>query len=483
MEYLIQNREPISVFHFFEEICAIPHGSFHEEKIADYLAAFAAERGIFCTRDRVNNIFMRLPASPDRAGEEPILFQGHTDMVCEKNGNVEHDFLKDPLSLYLDGDLLRARGTTLGGDDGIAVAMMLAILNGEIPSHPTIECLFTTAEEVGLDGAKAFDYSQVTATRMLNLDSEDLGIVTAGCAGGVRTDFTLSYRAIPLRGDCLQISVSGLAGGHSGADITRGRANANKLMGNLLAELSQTQRLHIVSLEGGSKDNAIPRECKAIVALSDLQGAVQLLEKAEERIKKELSPEDSGFCLSVAPANPKSEMLNEEDTAHAIFILTKVPIGVLAMSRQIPDLVETSRNLGVVRSENGSLTFVFSSRSSVEASLDAIQSELDAFAKQAACTARHYSRYPGWDYAPESAIRKAYCAAYEKVTGKTAVVNVIHAGLECGIIRSHLPDLDMISIGPDLREIHSPNEALVLSSVEVFWQTLKELIDSINPNK
>ena len=209
MEYLIKNREPISVFHFFEEISAIPRGSYHEEKIADYLVKFAVDRRLFHTRDGMNNVFIKLPASPDRADEAPILFQGHTDMVCEKNADVKHDFLTDPLSLYLDGDLLRARGTTLGGDDGIAVAMMLALLDGAIPSHPAFECLFTTAEEVGLDGAKAFDYSRVSATRMLNLDSEDLGIVTAGCAGGVRTDLILSYHTVPFSGNCMRICVRG----------------------------------------------------------------------------------------------------------------------------------------------------------------------------------------------------------------------------------------------------------------------------------
>ena len=479
MNYLIQDREPIAVFHFFEEICAIPHGSYHEEKIADYLVRFANDRGLFCTRDKMNNVLIRLPASPDRAGEAPILFQGHTDMVCEKNGDVKHDFLTDPLSLYLDGDLLRARGTTLGGDDGIAVAMMLALLDGAIPSHPAFECLFTTAEEVGLDGAKAFDYSQITATRMLNLDSEDLGIVTAGCAGGVRSDLTLSYSTVPCKWDCLNIRICGLAGGHSGADITRGRANANRLMGRLLTGLAKKQEIHLISIEGGSKDNAIPRECGAKIAVADLKKATAFLRKAGRELAKELSAEDAGFCLSVEPTKSPKEVLSASDTDRALAVLTCSQIGVMEMSKQIPGLVESSRNLGVVRSTGKKLTFIFSGRSSVEAQLDAMQNELDLFAKMTGCTARHHSRYPGWDYAPESAIRAAYCKAYQKVTGREAVVNVIHAGLECGIIRSHLPELDMISIGPDLRDIHSPNEALVLSSVTVFWKTLEELIASI----
>ncbi len=483
MQYIIQNRNPISVFHFFEEISAIPRGSYHEEKIADYLVKFADDRGLFCARDRMNNVFIRLPASPDRADEAPILFQGHTDMVCEKNADVKHDFLHDPLSLYLDDDLLRARGTTLGGDDGIAVAMMLALLDGEIPSHPTFECLFTTAEEVGLDGAKAFDYSQITATRMLNLDSEDLGVVTAGCAGGVRTDLTLCYSTEPYKGASLCVRIGGLAGGHSGADITRGRANANRLMGRLLTGLASAQPVRLISLSGGSKDNAIPRECEAVIAVEDVAGATAHLQNAGKAIAKELSSEDSGFHLAIEPAGEAKEVLSQIDTDRALAVLTCSKIGVMEMIKQIPDLVESARNLGVRRTEEEKMIFIFSGRASVEAQLDAMQEELDLFAKMTGCSAHHHSRYPGWDYAPDSQIREAYCKAYRTVTGKDTVVNVIHAGLECGIIRSHLPELDMISIGPDLRDIHSPNEAMVLSSVETFWQTIKELIASLKSKR
>lgn len=478
MEFVIQNREPASVFRFFEQISAIPRGSYNEGKIADYLVQFAQKRGLFFTRDRMNNVFIRLPASAGREKEPPLLFQGHTDMVCEKNGDVEHDFTKDPLSLYVDGDLLRARGTTLGGDDGIAVAMMLALLDGAIESHPAFECLFTTAEEVGLDGAKAFDYSQITATRMLNLDSEDLGIVTAGCAGGVRTDLTISYRSIPFSGNCLRLCVRGLMGGHSGADIHLGRANANRLMGRLLSGLRGVTELHLVRLSGGSKDNAIPRECEALVSVADKAAALAFLKRESEAIAKECSSEDA-FCLDMEPAAPEKEMLTGEDTARAIAVLTCTQNGVLEMNKQIPELVESSRNLGVIRQEENQLVFIFSHRSSVEAQLDAAEREMDLFAQMVGCKAKHHSRYPGWDYASRSDLRQAYCKAYRAVTGKEAVVNVIHAGLECGIIHSHLPNLDMISIGPDLRNIHSPQEAMVLSSVETFWNVLKELIASI----
>ena len=359
------------------------------------------------------------------------------------------------------------------------LAMMLALLDGAIPSHPAFECLFTTAEEVGLDGAKAFDYSQVTATRMLNLDSEELGIVTAGCAGGVRTDLTLSYQAGPFSGSCLRVCVRGLAGGHSGSEINRGRANANRLMGRILCGLAKSQNIHLVSLSGGSKDNAIPRECEAMIAVPDAKKATEWLQAAGKELAKELCREDSGFALLVEPAAAPEKMLSFEDTERALAVLTCAQIGVLEMSKHIGGLVESSRNLGVVRHEEGKLVFVFSSRSSVEAQLDAMQNELDLFAKLTGCAVRHHSRYPGWDYAPDSAIRAAYCKAFQAVTGKEAVVNVIHAGLECGLFLEKYPYLDMVSIGPQMYGVHSPQERLSIPSTERCYAWLHQTLKSL----
>lgn len=479
MKYVIQNRQPASVFRFFEEISAIPRGSYRERKIADYLVAFASARGLECYRDSTDNVFIKAPATSDRTDAAPILFQGHTDMVCEKNGDVEHDFLNDPLELYVDGNFLRARGTTLGADDGIAVAVMLALLDGAVASHPAYECLFTAAEEVGLDGARAFDYSRISARRMVNLDSETLGVIVAGCAGGVRSDLTLCYHPVAFAGEALRVDVSGLAGGHSGEDINSGRANANLLMGRLLAELIAKTDARLVTLCGGSKDNAIPRECSAVIAVPDLSAAQDLLTSAAARLCEELSAEDRGFRVAIEDCAPETVMLLAEDTKRAVTVLACARTGVLEMSKQIKGLVEYSRNLGVVRQEEGKLTFTFSSRSPIENQLDATERELNLFAASVGCTANHHSRYPGWSYAPVSPLRDAYGRAYREVTDKEAVVNVIHAGLECGIIHSHLPEMDMISVGPDMRDVHSPNETLDLSSTEIFWKTLKRLIEAL----
>ena len=476
MEFIIKNRRPASVFRFFEEISAIPRASFHEEAIASYLVDFAASRGLECYRDEMHNVLIKAPASKGYESYPPLLLQGHTDMVCEKNADVEHDFDKDPLDLYLDGKYLRARGTTLGGDNGIAVAVMLALLDGELDAHPAYECLFTTAEEVGLNGAHAFDYSRISARRMINLDSEEQGIVTAGCAGGIRSDLSLKTTAIPFQGECLRVEIKGLMGGHSGANIHCGRANANKLMGRILAALRAETPFSLVALSGGSKDNAIPRECVSTLAVPDAELAINVITEEAERIAEELCTDDRGFTVTCRTEADEATMLTREDTDAVITLLACAANGVLEMSRRVAGLVEFSRNLGVIEQTPDALSFVFSSRSCIDAQLDVSTRELDLLAARCGMSARHYSRYPGWSFAPVSPLRDRYLAVYESLTGKAAKVDIIHAGLECGVISSHLPDMDMISIGPDMKDIHSPDEALDLDSVEEFWRVLAEMI-------
>lgn len=479
MEYVVHGYHPASVFRFFEEISAIPRGSYNESGIADYLERFAADRGLFSYRDEHHNVLIKAPATAGLESVPPVLFQGHTDMVCEKNADVEHDFLRDPLKLYVENGFLRARGTTLGADNGIAVAMMLALLDGEVAEHPAIECLFTTAEEVGLNGAIGFDYSRISARRMINMDSETLGLITAGCAGGIRSDLSCRLHPEPFCGGALRVSIRGLMGGHSGENIKSGRANANKLMGRLLSLAIGEIDFRIVRLAGGSKDNAIPRECEAILACADTGALCDLLTDAAAEIARELSSADRGFTFLCEDCDDEAVMSSHDDTAHLIALLSCAANGVLEMSRDVAGLVEYSRNLGVIRTEDETVHVVFSSRSSIESRLDASVAELDALASVTGCTAKHHSRYPGWEYAPTSALRDAYAAAYRTVTGKDVIVNVIHAGLECGIIYSKLPDMDIISIGPSMRDIHSPDEALDLAATEEFWKTVVQLINDL----
>lgn len=478
MQYVIQGRRPEALYRFFEEISAIPRGSYNEAAVADYLVAFAKERGLYCHRDALHNVLIKSPATKGLEAHAPLLFQGHTDMVCEKNSDSTHDFSKDPLQLYLDGDLLRARGTTLGADNGIAVALMLALLDGAVAEHPAYECLFTTAEEVGLNGADGFDYSLISARRMVNLDSETLGTVTVGCAGGVRSDLSLALSPVAFAGEAIRFSIRGLMGGHSGENINSGRANAIKLAGRLLADLLLAQpEMRLISIDGGSKDNAIPRECEVVLATPAPEQAMDLLTEGAAAIASELHPDDRGFSFSCESADADAVMLSAADTASAIAVLACSACGVLAMSHRVPGLVEHSRNLGVVRTEEGCVRFVFSTRSAIEGRIDSSIAELEALARVNRCTANHHGRYPGWADAPTSEIRDAYLRAYRDVTGTEATVNVIHAGLECGIIFSRVPDMDIISVGPTMHDIHSPNEALELSSTEIFWDTVVRLIE------
>ncbi len=479
MEYVIRGREPASLFRFFEDISAIPRPSYHEERVADWLEKFASARGLECHRDGLHNVLIKAPATDGMRDRAPILLQGHIDMVCEKNADVEHDFLRDPLRLWVDGDLLRAKGTTLGADNGIGASIMLAVLDGAISEHPPVECLFTTAEEVGLDGAAGFDYSLISAKRMINLDSEKLGVITCGCAGGVRSDLTLTYSPEAFLGEALRVSVTGLMGGHSGENINDGRANANRLMGRLLALLQREQDVRVVSVEGGSKDNAIPRECTAVIAVRDAERANGLLTDAMEQIAAELVRDDAQFSATVEEIDAPTQMLSEGDTARVIAILAASQNGVLEMSRDVAGLVECSRNLGVVRTDGDTVVFTFSSRSSIEGRVDAAQAELDALARVMGCKIEHRGRYPGWSFAPSSPLRDAYKEAYRRVTGKDAHVKAIHAGLECGIVRANCPEMDIISIGPTLYDIHSPAETMPLGDVELFWETLAALFSML----
>ena len=475
MEYIIKGYQPQKLFEYFEDICAIPHGSGNEAAIADYLVTFAMARGLEHYRDAVNNVFIKAPATAGLEDRPAILLQGHTDMVCEKNNDTVHDFSRDGLKLFIEDGWLGARGTTLGGDDGIAVAMMLAILDGQMP-HPAVECLFTVEEEVGLLGAETFDYSRVGASRMINMDSEDESCVTAGCAGGLRTDLTISVQYEKAQGMAVEIRLGGLAGGHSGADVHRGRANANKLMGRLLLALSKEFDFRLCTLEGGSKDNAIPRECVALVCGKGLLSMPAKVAKMTNEMMKEMCCEDAGFSMQCKTLSVPEDCMDQGSTMRVICAVGTVANGVLAMSNNIEGLVEYSRNLGIVRTEQGCVRLTLSSRSAIESQLDASIDDLDALATLCGGSARHHSRYPGWSYAKESPIRDQYLAAYRDLFGKTPEVSVIHAGLECGIIRSRLPEMDMISVGPNMRDIHSPAERLDLASCERFWQVIAKIM-------
>ncbi len=476
MSYVISGYEPKRVFEIFEDLCAIPHGSGNERGVAQYILDFARKNGLFSLYDETGNVFIRKKATEGYENAEPILLQGHMDMVCEKNADSEHDFLHDGLSLSVKDGYLWADGTTLGGDNGIAVAMMLALL--ETDRHPTLECLFTVEEETGLAGAKGFDASVVTAKKMINLDSEEEWQVTAGCAGGCRTEVSFPYTAEPLPADhsSVKVTVSGLSGGHSGAEIHCGKLNAIIAMGRLLSVALEVSDIRIVSLFGGGKDNAIARECVAIISSSDTAKVGSAITAEAEKMKRELCSDDSAFSVSLDETDPQNTVVPSDTTKKIITFLLSVKTGVLAMSNQIKGLVEYSRNAGILSTSPDSVNLTFSSRSSIEAELDLSCRELDMLSSALGATCSHYSRYPGWEYAPVSPLRDSYISAYKKLFLKELSVGVIHAGLECGILSSKLGEVDIISVGPNMFNIHSPDEHLDLASCENVWRVLSEIV-------
>lgn len=463
------------MFRYFEEISLIPRGSGNEKGIADHLVAFAKERGLEWYRDEENNVFIKKNATAGRENEPPMLLQGHTDMVCEKLPEVEHDFLRDPLKLYVEDGWLKAKGTTLGADDGIAVAAMMAILDGAMTSHPALECLFTTAEETGMNGTIAFDFSLVKARRMLNLDSADESEVVCGCAGGVRSELTVAGGKKPATGKALRIAVSGLCGGHSGEDIHRGLANANRLVGRILAMLAAQMPVCIADIHGGSKDNAIPRDCEATVVVTDADKASELIRAEVARIAAELSSADRDFVCEVQPTAACCAW-DSESSLRVIAAICNAPCGVIAMSYDVEGLVEWSSNLGIIETSEEGITLSFLSRSTIEARIDHTIRTIDTLAAVCGGEAKHHSRYSGWNYEKNSPLRDSYVETYRSLFGKEAKPLIIHAGLECGMIRAKVPDMDMISIGPRNIGLHSPSERLEIASAERFWQILEKML-------
>ena len=464
------------VMQFFEEISAIPRASHHEEKISDYLECFAKERGLEYLRDEVGNLLIRRPASAGYENRAPMLLQGHVDMVCEKNEGVVHDFDKDPLKLYVKDGWLRAKGTTLGADNGVAVAIMMAMLDGMAEEHPALECLFTVSEEVGLDGARAFDYSNISARRMLNMDSADERSIIVGCAGGVRSSIRMTVmRASANVGETVVLRIGGLCGGHSGEDIDKGRVNAAKVMGRVLMELLQEEpELRLISLQSGTKDNAIPREAEAVILVPCVATVLTRVKKLEEIIRKELCAEDRNFTLTACETKCHDRAMDKDSTRRALNLLHAVVSGVL--KNYNVKAVLYSRNLGVVTTDEDVIEFVYSSRSPDDSLLDHSIAELDGFASILMANAKHYNRYPGWEYSEESKLREDYIAAYRRLFGDEPRIQLIHAGLECGLIKQAIPDMDMLSCGPNIVNLHSPEEAMEIASFERFVQLVIEVL-------
>lgn len=475
MSRVVESRVADKMFYYFEEIARIPHGSENEEAIADYIVAFAKERGLDCYRDVANNVLVRKGGTAGRENEPILALQGHTDMVCEKNPDVAHCFETDPLKLVVENGYLRASGTTLGADDGVAVAIMLAILDGEAESHPPLECLFTSGEEIGMIGAGQFDFSKLTAKRLINLDSECESVVTAGCAGGIRSEITLAGKQTANESLCLTLTLSGLHGGHSGEDISKGRANANRLMARILLRFLEDVSFRLVRISGGSKDNAIPRDCEATFAIADVAGAEERIAAICGEIASELSSEDKNFAFAVKESSA-GQAFDHDFSERLVALMNYCDNGVYAMSTDITGLVEWSGNMGVVETGENGGRLVFLTRSSTESRIDESIARIEGIARLFGGTASHHGRYPGWRYCPVSPLRDKYIEVCKRLHGLDVVTTVIHAGLECGLIYKKCPEMDLISIGPDIKDIHSPAERIGIAGAERFWLTVLEML-------
>ena len=475
---VLEQLEPKPVFRFFEELCAIPHGSTNTRAISDYCVRFAEARGLSCDQDAANNVVIRAPGTPGYEKAAPVLLQGHLDMVTEKADGVAFDFLRDGLRLHVEGDFLSASGTTLGGDDGIAGAMMLALLDDPSIPHPPLEAVFTTDEEIGMLGAQALDGSLLKGRRMLNLDSEDEGIFTVSCAGGASAVVKLPLRSAPCSGAALAVSVCGLRGGHSGEEINKGRANANQLMGRLLNRLVPAAGCRIVSVKGGLKDNAIPLLSAAVldVPAGQEQAVRALCGALEADFRREFAAADPGVRVEVSSAQPAGEAMTEESSRRVSDFLTLSPNGIYAMSMDIPGLVQTSCNLGILEADGDGLRAVTSVRSSVASQKTMLLDRISVLAERLGGTLAVTGDYPAWEYRQDSPMRELVTAVYRDLFGREPQVKAIHAGLECGLFSGKLPGLDAVSFGPDMRDIHTSREKLSISSTARVWALLLETL-------
>ena len=476
---VLQGLEPASVFGFFEEICNIPHISYHEKELSDFCVNFAKERGLYYEQDKLGNVIIIGEATPGYEDAEPVMIQGHLDMVGDKIPTCTIDMEKEPIKLVVDGDYLTADGTTLGGDDGIAVAYGLALLDAKDIPHPRLEVVLTVSEEVGLLGATDIDLSCCKAKRLINIDSEEEGVFTAGCAGGLRADCVIPSETEVKKGVVCEIKTQGFLGGHSGIEINKGRANGNTMMGRFLMFLEDKVAFDIVSIVGGVKDNVIPKNVvtKLLVKKKDVDALQEALARFNQFIAVEFAVADLDITLVLeVQEETECRVLSASSKEKAITVLNLMPNGVQTMSKDLPDLVETSLNMGVVKIDEEQISLCFSVRSSLESAKEFIARKLKQLTESLGGTATYRGEYPGWPYARDSKLRDLCVKVYKEQYGKEPKIEVIHAGLECGILSSKVEGLDCISIGPDMFDVHTPDEKISISSIARVWEFLKAVL-------
>lgn len=460
----LTHLQPTRVFHYFEEICGIPHGSGDTARISDYCVAFAKAHNLIYHQDALGNVIIKKSATAGYEGHPAVILQGHIDMVCEKAPDCPIDFTVDGLDVDTDGKVVFAHGTTLGGDNGIAVAMAFAILESTDLPHPPLEVLLTVDEETGMYGAEGFDPSYLEGKMLINIDSEEEGVLTVSCAGGARAELTLPLTYVPNTAPCWRVSVGGLQGGHSGIEIDKGRLNANIVM----AQFLQTLDCRLVTIDGGQKDNAIPVSCTAVIVCDTDPTESAVAFAAAHRVAG-----DPNLTISVTPTTAATAM-DATTTAAVLGFLTIVPNGIQSMSADIDSLVQTSLNLGILTTEGDTLRASFAVRSSVNEEKTALLSRLAEMAP-----ATTHGHYPAWEYRRDSRLRDVMCAVWERTTGVKPTVAAIHAGLECGLFCEKIADLDAVSIGPNMWDVHTCRERLSVASTARVYAYLCDVLKEL----
>lgn len=461
---------PQDVFGYFEELTQIPRGSGDMEKISSYCLKFAEKHGLYAYRDDANNVIVTKPASKGYENSKPVILQGHLDMVCQKTENSDIDFTKDGLDIFTDGEYIHANGTTLGADNGIAVAMIMAILADKNLSHPPIEAVFTTDEETGMIGASALDMSRLNGKRMINIDSEDSAVVTVSCAGGSDFRAQIPTQRKKRTGKSVTLTLKGLKGGHSGVEINSGRMNANILMGRVLQHLSNVCRFDIISIDGGDKGNAIPVMSRVVLVSDDTEMLLRETEAYTKLLKNEIkSLEPEFFCETEVSSEQELDVMESNCAKNLIRTLTLAPNGVMEMSAEIENLVETSLNMGILKTENDAVSILFALRSNKQSGLKFLEERLSMFFDSMDCRTETGGHYPPWEYKKDSVVRQVYIEKYKEKKGEEPRVEAIHAGLECGVFASAISGLDCISVGPDMYGIHTVEEKLdIKSTAEIY---------------
>lgn len=475
--------QPKAVFDCFAQVNRIPRPSKREEKMIEFLKSFGERLGLPTTVDEAGNVLITKPATPGFENRRTVVLQSHMDMVCEKNADSAFDFMKDPIEAYVDGEWLKAKGTTLGADDGIGVAMQMALLEATDIPHGPIECLFTRDEETGLTGAAALKPGFMTGDYLINLDSEDEGQIFVSCAGGARTSAEFDFTEVPVPEGYFgfRVEVKGLTGGHSGDDINKKRANANKLLVRFLLDAFKKYDLYLVDIQSGGLHNAIPREGFAVCAvpMADKEQVRVDLNLLAAAVEEEYSRTEPGVAFVLESAPVAGTAIDKDTTRRLLLALQAMDNGVFAMSQDLDWLVETSSNLASVRKEDGKVVINSSQRSSVASARENMSATVRAVFELAGARVVTNEGYPGWKMNPNSALLKVAVDSYRRLFLAEPKILAIHAGLECGLFSEKYPHLDMISVGPTLRGVHSPDERLHIPSVQKVWDHLLDMLVNI----